>query len=201
VDQTVLLVEKRDKQALLGEVLRDPAIERALVFTRTKYGADRVAKHLRQLGESADAIHGNKAQRARERALESFRKGEVRVLVATDIAARGIDVRDITHVINFDLPNVPESYVHRIGRTARAGRAGTAISFCASDERAYLRAIEASIRQHVRIEDHAFRSKEPFTREARKQRQPTQQRPAARQRPKHRRHKHGRRRGRAATPA
>ena len=180
VTQRVLLVEKADKRELLGSVLGDPSIERVLVFTRTKHGADRVVKHLRRIGGRAEAIHGNKSQGARERALEGFRAGRVRVLVATDIAARGIDVRDITHVINFDLPNIPESYVHRIGRTARAGREGTAISFCDTDEREYLRDIEQLIRREVPIlEKHPFRSKTPFARGATK--------PAPKQKPKQRR--------------
>ncbi|MAE76649.1 MAG: DEAD/DEAH box helicase [Planctomycetes bacterium] len=164
VTQSVLFVEKSDKRELLGEILRDPSIERALVFTRTKHGANRVVKHLRQIGEKADAIHGNKSQGARERALNSFRSGHLRVLVATDIAARGIDVPDITHVINFELPNIPDNYVHRIGRTARAGRNGAAISFCDTDERPYLRDIEKTIRCKITIvEDHPFRSKTPLT--------------------------------------
>ncbi|MAG56332.1 MAG: DEAD/DEAH box helicase [Planctomycetes bacterium] len=167
VDQSVLMVDKADKRALLCEVLRDSSIERALVFTRTKHGADRVVKHLRRIGEDADAIHGNKAQGARERALDGFRTGRVRVLVATDIAARGIDVRDVTHVINFDLPNVAENYVHRIGRTARAGRSGTAISFCDVSEHGYLRDIEKAVRCEVPIvENHPFRSKTQYTRMA-----------------------------------
>ena len=112
-------------------------------------GADRVAKHLRKAGETASVIHGNKSQRARELALDDFKRGAVRVLVATDIAARGIDIDDITHVINFDLPNIPESYVHRIGRTARAGRDGAVISFCATDERPYLRDIEKTIGRRI----------------------------------------------------
>jgi ATP-dependent RNA helicase RhlE len=151
----VVHVAKQDKRALLADVLSDPSLDRVLVFTRTKHGADRVVKHLRRIDVSAEAIHGNKSQGARERALNGFRSGSVRVLVATDIAARGIDVPEITHVINFDLPNVPESYVHRIGRTARAGRAGTAISFCSPDERADLRAIEKEIRMSVPVEDRA----------------------------------------------
>ncbi len=187
VDQSVLLVEKSDKRQLLGELLRDPSIERALVFTRTKHGADRVVKHLRRNGESADAIHGNKSQGARERALDGFRIGRVRVLVATDIAARGIDVRDITHVINFDLPNVPESYVHRIGRTARAGRDGTAISFCDTNERAYLRDIEKVVRRKVPVvQNHAFQSKTPFARRAAR---PTPKRKVARRSQRNRRSK------------
>ena len=168
IEQSILLVEKRDKTKLLAEVLRDPAIERVLVFTRTKHGADRVVKVLRRDGETAEAIHGNKAQRARERALEGFRDGRVRVLVATDIAARGIDVREITHVINYDLPNIPESYVHRIGRTARAGRKGIAISFCDTDERAFLRDIEKLIQQEIPVvEEHSYRSTTPFVRDTR----------------------------------
>ena len=124
VEQWVLFVERGDKRALLGEVLRDPAMTRVLVFTRTKHGANRVAEQLDRGGVGAEAIHGNKSQGARQRALEGFKNGRLRVLVATDIAARGIDVDGITHVVNFELPNEPESYVHRIGRTARAGAAG-----------------------------------------------------------------------------
>jgi ATP-dependent RNA helicase RhlE len=122
-----------------------------LVFTRTKHGADKVVKQLDREGIDSAAIHGNKSQAQRERALGAFRNGTCRVLVATDIAARGIDVEGVTHVINFDLPNVPESYVHRIGRTARAGAAGIAISFCASDERSYLRDIEKLTRLPVPV--------------------------------------------------
>jgi ATP-dependent RNA helicase RhlE len=151
VEQRVMFVEKADKQTLLGRVLQDGAVGRALVFTRTKHGADRVVRQLARDGVPADAIHGNKSQTARTRALERFRTGAGRVLVATDIAARGIDVEGITHVINYDLPNVPESYVHRIGRTARAGRSGVAISFCAAEEREFLRAIEALIKTRIRV--------------------------------------------------
>jgi len=157
VDQRVLFVPKDKKRALLGELLNDKGIERVLIFTRTKHGADRVARHLQHSGIQSDAIHGNKAQNARQRALMDFRCGRIRALVATDIAARGIDVEGVTHVINFELPNDPESYVHRIGRTARAGAAGIAISFCAHDERATLRDIEKTIRQSVPvIEDHPY---------------------------------------------
>jgi len=124
VDQRILFVPKDKKRALIGELLNDKDMARVLVFTRTKHGADRVARHLHQNGVQSDAIHGNKAQNARQRALDAFRSGRIRALVATDIAARGIDVDGVTHVINFDLPNDPESYVHRIGRTARAGAAG-----------------------------------------------------------------------------
>jgi ATP-dependent RNA helicase RhlE len=167
VSQRVLFVERADKPALLGEVLKDPAIERTLIFTRTKHGADKVARHLRHIAVEAAVIHGNKSQSARVRALEGFRRGQTRVLVATDIAARGLDVRGITHVINFDLPNVPESYVHRIGRTARAGSAGVAISFCDASERPHLRAIEKLTRCKVDVvEDHPYRSSVPFSRQA-----------------------------------
>ncbi|MBT4888775.1 MAG: DEAD/DEAH box helicase [Rhodospirillales bacterium] len=153
VDQRVLFVPKAKKQTLLAEILKNEDIKRVLVFSRTKHGADRIAKNLDRSGIKADAIHGNKSQNARERALNSFRGGNLRVLVATDIAARGIDVDGITHVINFDLPNEPESYVHRIGRTARAGADGMAISFCDADERAYLKDIEKTIRQRVFVDE------------------------------------------------
>jgi ATP-dependent RNA helicase RhlE len=157
IDQKVMFVEKADKRALLAGLLEDPAIERALVFTRTKHGASRLAEQLERAGHAADAIHGNKSQNARQRALEAFRAGRLRVLVATDIAARGIDVEGITHVVNFDLPNEPESYVHRIGRTARAGARGVAISFCDREERAFLADIEKTIRRRVPVEaGHAF---------------------------------------------
>jgi len=152
VAQRVAFVPQADKQALLTISLRDPSIDRALVFTRTKHGADRVVRHLGAAGIAAAAIHGNKSQPQRERALAAFRSGECRVLVATDIAARGIDVEGVSHVFNFELPNVPEQYVHRIGRTARAGADGIAISFCADDERPYLRDIEKLTRQKVPVQ-------------------------------------------------
>jgi ATP-dependent RNA helicase RhlE len=142
VEQRVILIEKNGKTALLVELLKAEPIDRALVFTRTKHGADKVVKSLQNAGVASDAIHGNKSQNQRERALGMFRAGKTRVLVATDIAARGIDVDGVSHVINFDMPNVPESYVHRIGRTARAGAEGIAISFVANDERAFLRDVE-----------------------------------------------------------
>jgi ATP-dependent RNA helicase RhlE len=151
VEQRVMFVDKADKRTLLGRVLHDGAVGRALVFTRTKHGADRVVRQLIRDGVPAEAIHGSKSQTARTRALERFRTGAGRVLVATDIAARGIDVDAITHVINYDLPNVPESYVHRIGRTARAGRSGVAISFCDAEEREFLRDIEALIKTRIRV--------------------------------------------------
>jgi ATP-dependent RNA helicase RhlE len=149
VEQHVVHVNQKEKQALLTLTLRRPGFEKCLVFTRTKHGADRVVLHLEAAGISAAAIHGNKSQPQRERALEGFKAGKVGVLVATDIAARGIDVDAVSHVINFELPNVPEQYVHRIGRTARAGLGGVAISFCADDERAYLRDIEKLTRQKL----------------------------------------------------
>jgi ATP-dependent RNA helicase RhlE len=160
VAQWVLHVANGDKRALLREVLRDPAMTRVLVFTRTKHGANRIAEQLDRNGVGADAIHGNKSQNARQRALDDFKTGRTRVLVATDIAARGIDVDGITHVINFEIPDEPETYVHRIGRTARAGAAGVALSFCAADERGALRDIERLIRKPVRVvENHPFASR------------------------------------------
>jgi ATP-dependent RNA helicase RhlE len=157
VSQWVLFVRQSDKRSLLREVLRDPALTRAIVFTRTKAGANRVARDLDSAGVSAEAIHGNKSQNARQKALGSFRDGQVRVLVATDIAARGIDVDGISHVINFELPNEPESYVHRIGRTARAGARGVALSFCDASERTYLRDIERLTRARIAVvENHPF---------------------------------------------
>lgn len=152
VEQRVMFVASAHKPALLATVLQDATIDRVLVFTRTKHGADKVVRHLDKAGISAAAIHGNKSQPQRERALAGFRFGRCRVLVATDIAARGIDVEAVTHVINFELPNVPESYVHRIGRTARAGADGIAISFCNDEERAYLRDIEKLTRIKLAVQ-------------------------------------------------
>ncbi len=151
IDQKIYMVETAAKRGLLTYLLADAALNRVIVFTRTKHGANKVAEHLEKAGVSSDAIHGNKSQGARQRALEGFRTGQVRVLVATDIAARGIDVDGISHVVNFDLPNVPESYVHRIGRTARAGAEGAAISFCDGSERAFLRDIEKLIRRTLPV--------------------------------------------------
>ena len=157
ITQWVLHVERNDKRALLREVLRDPKMTRVLVFTRTKRGANKVAQELDRNGVTADAIHGNKSQGARQRALDAFKRGGIRVLVATDIAARGIDVDGISHVINYELPDEPESYVHRIGRTARAGASGVALSFCDRDERSSLRAIERLTRTTVRVvNDHPY---------------------------------------------
>jgi ATP-dependent RNA helicase RhlE len=166
IEQRVLFVAAADKRNALANLLKDPAIGRTLVFTRTKHGADRVHRHLETSGVRAAAIHGNKSQNARQRALGDFRNGHIRVLVATDIAARGIDVDGITHVVNFELPNVPESYVHRIGRTARAGADGVAISLCDPSERAFLRDIEKLTRQRL-TPDGALPAEEPADRPAR----------------------------------
>jgi ATP-dependent RNA helicase RhlE len=149
VSQSVIHIESGKKRALLAELMADVAMSRTLVFTRTKRGADRVAKYLEVAGIKCSAIHGNKSQRQREEALGLFKVGKIRALIATDIAARGIDIDMVTHVVNFELPNVPESYVHRIGRTARAGAEGIAISFCASDERPLLKDIERLTRQAI----------------------------------------------------
>lgn len=149
VAQQVIHIEAPKKRALLVELFSNPALSRALVFTRTKRGADRVAKHLEAYGVEVSAIHGNKSQGQREAALAAFKAGHIRALVATDIAARGIDVDEVTHVVNYELPNLPESYVHRIGRTARAGAEGIAISLCDAEERTFLRDIEKLIRQSI----------------------------------------------------
>jgi ATP-dependent RNA helicase RhlE len=151
IDQSVYFVSRDGKRALLEHVLKDATIERALVFTRTKHGADKVVKMLERASIFAEAIHGNKSQNARTRALLAFREGRTRVLVATDIAARGIDVDGVSHVINFDLPDVAECYVHRIGRTARAGASGIALSFCDHDERGLLTGIERLIRMRIPV--------------------------------------------------
>jgi ATP-dependent RNA helicase RhlE len=153
VAQRIIHVDRAGKPALLAELLRNEPIDRALVFTRTKHGADKVVRALAKAGVAAEAIHGNKSQSQRERVLAAFRAGRVRTLIATDIAARGIDVEGISHVVNYDLPNIPESYVHRIGRTARAGADGVAISFCDGEERAYLRDIEKLIRMSIPATD------------------------------------------------
>jgi ATP-dependent RNA helicase RhlE len=151
IKQSIYHVPAARKGALLANILDDSALSRVIVFTRTKHRANRVAGQLVKDGVVAEAIHGNKSQGARQRALKSFRDGDARVLVATDIAARGIDVEGVTHIINFELPNEPESYVHRIGRTARAGAGGVALSFCDPAERAYLRDIEALIRRRLTV--------------------------------------------------
>lgn len=161
IQQRVIRVDRAAKHAILIDVLQSEAIDRALIFTRTKHGADKVVRGLVRAGIAAEAIHGNKSQNQRDRVLAAFRKGEVRTLVATDIAARGIDVDGISHVVNFDLPNVPETYVHRIGRTARAGAEGIAISLCDGEEAAYLRDIERLIRMPIPATDRRGARTEP----------------------------------------
>ena len=155
IDQVLYKVEKKGKQVLLRALLQDPSITRALVFSRTKHGANRIAEHLERVGVRSAAIHGNKSQTRRQEALADFKSGAIRVLVATDIAARGIDIDGVSHVFNFDLPDVPETYVHRIGRTARAGASGKAIAFCASDELDELKQIEKVTRRRIPEADPA----------------------------------------------
>ena len=154
IAQSLYHVAMPQKRQLLSALLNDAGMHRVIVFTRTKHGANRVAEHLVKTGVTAEAIHGNKSQNARQRALEAFRNGKARVLVATDIAARGIDIDDISHVVNFELPQEPESYVHRIGRTARAGGEGVAISFCDPSERSMLRDIERLTRVKIQVVEH-----------------------------------------------
>ncbi len=151
IDQRVHFVATADKRSLLLELLRDPTMARVIVFTRTKHGANKIADVLERAGHKADAIHGNKSQNARQRALDDFRNGRARILVATDIAARGIDIDDISHVINLDIPDVAETYVHRIGRTARAGNGGIAIAFCDPAERNSLHAIERLVKRPLAV--------------------------------------------------
>jgi superfamily II DNA/RNA helicase len=187
IAQRIVHVDRGNKPRMLTDLLRAETVDRVLVFTRTKHGADKVVRGLNKDGISAEAIHGNKSQGQRERALKSFRDGRVRTLVATDIAARGIDVDGISHVINFDLPNIPESYVHRIGRTARAGADGVAISLCSHDELPFLRDIERLIRMAIPATGKA-------TPERPRQQQPHQQQRAhnGRGRNDHGRNDHGR---------
>lgn len=157
IEQSVYFVEKQDKRALLNHLLADKNIKTVLVFARTKHGADKVVKELVRTGISAAAIHGNKSQNARQRALTDFKNGSLRVLVATDIAARGIDVEQLSHVINYELPNVPETYVHRIGRTGRAGASGIAISFCDAEEKPFLKDIQKLIAINIpHVSDHPY---------------------------------------------
>lgn len=157
IEQHLYLVEKEEKKLLLVELLKDKNKESVLVFSRTKHGADKIAKLLSKEGIGSEAIHGNKSQNARQRALSNFKERKTRVLIATDIAARGIDVDNLSHVINYDLPEVPETYVHRIGRTGRAGREGIALSFCSSDEMPMLKDIQKLIgKQLNRVTDHGF---------------------------------------------
>ena len=152
IQQAVYFVDKNDKQNLLIEILKDTSIESLLVFTQMKHAADKLSKRLNASGIYAAAIHGNKSQNARQTALENFKNKRVRVLVATDIAARGIDIDQLSHVLNYELPNVPETYVHRIGRTGRAGASGIALSFCSREEKAYLRDIEKLIKKSVPVQ-------------------------------------------------
>ena len=160
VNQKIYFVGKEDKRKLLYHIIRNDNINNVLVFTRTKHGADNVVKALKKNNVTAEAIHGDKSQNARQRVLESFKNKEISVLVATDIAARGIDIESLPYVINFDLPNIPESYVHRIGRTGRAGNTGLAISFCAKDELPYWKDIEQLIKINVKVEkEHPY----PYT--------------------------------------
>jgi ATP-dependent RNA helicase RhlE len=159
IAQKVMFVERGDKDALLASLLRDSAVTRVLVFAQMKHVANRVVERLDAARIPASAIHGNKSQSARTQALDGFKRGRIRVLVATDIAARGIDVDGISHVVNYDLPNEPETYVHRIGRTARAGAAGDAVSFCSPAERDYLHAIEQLLRRAIPVDNtHRFHS-------------------------------------------
>ncbi len=186
IEQRVYFVETSRKRALLGDLLKDPDLARVIIFTRTKHRANRVADQIEKLGIKAEAIHGNKSQNARQRALAAFRNGSVPILVATDIAARGIDIDDVSHVINYEMPNEPESYVHRIGRTARAGASGVAISLCDGAEREYLRAIEKLIKKtltpvaHAHETDAAHNTKTKATESKNKKRYST--RPSAKRR-------------------
>ncbi len=162
IEQAIYFVEKENKKNLLQDLLKDSAIKSALVFTRTKHGADKVVKNLVKQGITSEAIHGNKSQNARQRALTNFKNGNTRILVATDIAARGIDVDGLSHVFNYELPNVPETYVHRIGRTGRAGENGMAISFCDTEERAYLKDIQKLIKIELPVvSNHEYHSATP----------------------------------------
>jgi ATP-dependent RNA helicase RhlE len=175
IDQQVHFVATQDKRMLLLQLLCDEALKRVIVFSRTKHGADKITKYLGKAGHAADTIHGGKSQNTRQKALEGFRNGESRILVATDVAARGIDIDDITHVINFELPHEAENYVHRIGRTARAGGGGTAIAFCDPSERSLLRGIERLVKQPLTVA--GGEDKMP---ENKKKPGPTQGRPNAR---------------------
>ncbi|MBL7941063.1 MAG: DEAD/DEAH box helicase [Flavobacteriales bacterium] len=179
IDQRIFFVDRTDKNKLLLSLLEGDTIREALIFTRTKHGANKVAKVLTQAGHASEAIHGNKSQSARQAALKGFKEGKLRALVATDIAARGIDIDGLTHVINFDLPNVPETYVHRIGRTGRAGASGKALSFCDHEEKEYLRDITRLIKRDIPVvTDHPFvmvggpKKAEPEVREPRQPRGP-----------------------------
>jgi len=194
VEQRIICVDRPAKAATLIDVLRREPIDRAIIFTRTKHGADKVARNLVRAGIGAEAIHGNKSQNQRERALAAFRKGDIKTLVATDIAARGIDVDGVSHVVNFDLPNVPETYVHRIGRTARAGAEGIAISLCDGEEVAFLRDIEKLIRMTIPASDARpdRRMTEPsHTAGATRSPAPAKQRPGRHKGPARHQNRHG----------
>ena len=202
IAQYIYFVEGGDKRALLKHILRDPASQRVLVFTRTKHRANNLAKQLSRARIPAEAIHGNKSQTARTRALARFKSGHTPVLVATDIAARGLDIDSVTHVINFDLPNIAESYVHRIGRTARAGASGIAYSFCDVDERKYLREIEALIQQPIAVVgEHPFASATPPPRPQNGARKPRQNGASKNSRQNRRRRTRRPRGGRQTRPA
>jgi ATP-dependent RNA helicase RhlE len=192
IEETVYFVEKHNKATLLANLFNDLPMARALVFTRTKHGADRVVRHLHTRGIHAEAIHGNKTQNARKRALENFRNAKTPVLVATDIASRGIDIDNITHVVNYDLTHEPETYVHRIGRTGRAGATGAAVSFCDPEERANLVAIQALIRRTIPVKNHHVNS--PSNKTAAPKSAPHHNARAATKRPPASQHKHSERR-------
>ena len=182
IQQSLFYVSKENKKDLLAHILADKSIETALVFTRTKHGADKLVKHLVKLGITAQAIHGNKTQNARQNALTNFKNRTTRILVATDIAARGIDVDELTHVINYELPEVPETYVHRIGRTGRAGNSGISFSFCEAEETSDLRSIQKLIGKNIPVqENHPFHEIfEGFTKRPAKPSRPSRtQRPNA----------------------
>ena len=157
IDQSLFFVEKNDKKKLLIHILNDKSIKSALIFSRTKHGADKITKDLVKAGIKTEAIHGNKSQNARQKALSNFKSGQIKALIATDIAARGIDIDELSHVINFELPNIPETYVHRIGRTGRAGSSGIAYSFCDEEEMEYLKDIQKLIGREIPIvEDQPY---------------------------------------------
>jgi len=185
IEQSLMFVMKGDKRGLLTHIIKEEQAEKVLVFSRTKHGCNRIVKQLGQDGIEALPIHGNKSQGAREKALGRFRNGTLQVLVATDVASRGIDVSDISHVINLDLPNEPEVYVHRIGRTGRAGQGGISIAFCDENEGEYLRGIEKMIRQNIPVdEDHPFHSEKARSRKGNKAPKRQQNRGRGRRQPR-----------------
>ena len=177
ITQGVYFVTKKDKRSLLVHLLKDESIKSLLVFSRTKYGANNIVKDLTKTGTESQAIHGNKSQNARQLALSNFKEGKIRVLVATDIAARGIDVDGLTHVINYDLPDVPETYVHRIGRTGRAGHSGIAISFCDADEKSALKDIEKTIGKSIPVIKNVEFDRMVITKEVTQKKQPDKKNP------------------------